>query len=82
MVIQDIEDAEPGISIIDSTTTPNTTYFGRAHSGTSRAAAIWQVSKMFTNADGDTETAWADGDTKFDNVWANRASLVYVGSTA
>ena len=82
MVIQDIEDAEPGISIIDSTTTAGTTYFGRAHSGTSRAAAIWQVSKMFTNADGDTETAWADGDSKFDNVWADRASLAYVGSAA
>lgn len=82
MITQDIEDAESGISIVDTTTTAGVTYFGRAHSGTSRGAAIWQVRKLFSNADGDDEIAWADGDVEFDNVWADRASLNYVGSTA
>lgn len=82
MITLDIEDAEPGISITDSTTTAGVTYFGRAHTGTSRSAAIWQVRKLFANADGDQEMAWADGDVEFDNVWADRASLAYVGSTA
>lgn len=78
----DFEDIDPGISIIDETTTPGTTYMGRADAGTSRSAAIWQIRKYFTNADGDTELAWADGNAEFDNVWANRASLTYLGSTA
>lgn len=82
MITLDIEDAEPGISITDSTTTPGVTYLGRAVSGTSKSAAIWQVRKIFSNADGNDEMAWADGDTEFDNVWANRDSLNYVGSTA
>lgn len=81
MVTIDIEDAEKGISITDTTTTPGTTYLGRAHTGTSRSAAIWQVRKIFTNADGDLELAWADGNTDFDNIWVNRASLTYEGST-
>ena len=78
----DFEDIDPGISITDTTTTPGTTYLGRADAGTSRSAAIWQIRKYFTNVDGDTELAWADGDAEADNVWADRASLVYVGSTA
>lgn len=82
MITIDIEDAEPGITITDTTTTPGVTYVGRAFNGTSRSAAIWQVYKFFSNDDGDTERAWADGDVEFDNVWANRASLAYVGSTA
>ncbi|KVW99508.1 hypothetical protein [Thiobacillus denitrificans] len=82
MITIDIEDAEAGINIIDSTTTAGTTYFGRAHTGTSRSAAIWSVRKRFTNANGNDEFAWADGNPFFDNVWANRASLNYLGSTA
>lgn len=78
----DIEDADPGISIIDTTTTANTTYMGRATAGTSRAAAIWQVRKYFNNANGNTELAWADGNADYDNVWANRATLTYLVSTA
>lgn len=82
MVTIDIEDAEPGISITDTTTTPGVTYLGRAHTGTSRAAAIWQVRKIFSNADGNQEMAWADGDCAFDNVWDDRATLTYGVSTA
>lgn len=82
MITADFEDADPGISIIDTTTTPGVTYMGRADGGTSRSAAIWQVRKYFTNADGDMELAWADGDALSDNVWADRATLTYLGSTA
>jgi len=81
MITVDFEDIDPGIGITDTTTTPGTTYMGRADAGTSRSAAIWQVRKYFTNANGNTELAWADGNADFDNVWANRATLSYVGST-
>lgn len=56
------------------------TYYGRCLCGSSRASAdaIWQVQRRKTDG---TESTWADGDTKFDNIWANRASLTYPVAT-
>jgi len=54
------------------------TYIGLALPGTSETAASWRISRMFAPADGSVSVAWADGDGEFDNVWANRESLVYL----
>lgn len=79
----DHEDAEACVSIIDTTTTASVTYFGLTKTiPASKAAAIWQVRKQFTNSDGDSEIAWADGTPNYDNIWDNRASLTYAGSVA
>lgn len=53
------------------------TYVGKAEVGESAANAVWQIFKVTTSG---TETiiTYADGDTSFNNVWANRASLTYV----
>lgn len=83
MITVDHTDAEACVEIIDSTTTAGVTYFGVCKTSPySRGAATWQVKKQFTNADGDTEFSFADGNANFDNVWANRASLTYGDSTA
>ena len=83
MIVTDHTDAEACVEIIDSTTTASTTYFGVCKSSPySKAAATWQVKKQYTNSDGDTEFAFADGNALFDNVWANRASLTYGVATA
>lgn len=50
------------------------TYIGEAEPGASTASAVWRV-KRLTNAN--NTILWADGDTSFDNIWDNRASLSY-----
>lgn len=52
------------------------TYIGKAVAGSSGASAIWQVSKMLVTGSV-TEILFADGNTNFDNIWNNRASLSY-----
>lgn len=50
------------------------TYIGYAEPGTLTDAATWKIKRM-TNASG--VVVWADGNSRFDNVWDDRASLVY-----
>lgn len=52
------------------------TYIGRAVPGSNPASAVWQIKKVSVSG-AVTTIAWADGDTKYDNVWANRATLTY-----
>lgn len=52
------------------------TYIGKAVAGTSNSSANWQIYRLTTS--GSTSTIeWADGNTNFDNIWNNRASLSY-----
>ena len=57
---------------IDEVTTY--TYVGYSNPGTSEASASWRIKRM-TNATGNI--LWADGNSNFDNVWANRLALTY-----
>lgn len=50
------------------------TYIGEATAGTATSAASWRI-KRLTNAD--NTIIWADGNTNFDNIYDNRASLSY-----
>lgn len=49
-------------------------YLGVALPGTATSSANWRIIRE-TNATGDT--AFADGDSNFDNIWNNRNSLSY-----
>jgi hypothetical protein len=51
------------------------TYVGKALPGTATASALWQVQKIDTS--GDLTITWADGNADFDNVWNDRATLIY-----
>lgn len=64
--------------IIDTTTTANTVYFGFAPVGSSAStsSAIWRIMRMVESS-GVYTFSFADGDTNFNNVWNNRASLSY-----
>lgn len=61
---------------LDDTSTANVIYIGYAPVASSEASAVWQI-KRLNVATGLTIT-WADGNAKFDNVWSNRTSLVYI----
>lgn len=50
-------------------------YYGWALPGIAESAAEWRIARWtVANVSG---LLWADGNTDFDNVWADRASLTY-----
>ena len=60
---------------MDDTTTADTIYIGKAAPGTATSAALWQIHRH--NTASGIVTTWADSNGKYDNIWDNRASLVY-----
>lgn len=52
-------------------------YLGEANPGTATSAASWRIKKLVFDASGDITVTYADGNSSFDNVWDNRASLSY-----
>lgn len=54
----------------------STTYFGFASPGSANASAVWRIKRMSVSGNV-TTIEFADGNTNFDNVWNNRASLSY-----
>lgn len=63
------------MSETDNSTTVGKTYVGYAPSGSLDSQAVWQIMRIDTSAGDKVE--YADGNTLFDNVWDNRASLNY-----
>lgn len=57
----------------------NTTlaYLGLAAPGTATSAALWLIQKLDLGPGSSLAISFADGNAEFDNVWDNRASLVY-----
>ena len=51
------------------------TYIGTANPGTATSAASWQIKKI--DSTNPTSILFADGDSSFNNVWNDRASLSY-----
>lgn len=60
---------------LDDTTTANVTYIGKAAIGSATSAAVWQIYKL-DETTGMIKT-WAGGTDAFDQVWDDRASLIY-----
>jgi hypothetical protein len=52
------------------------TYFGFAGIGALDSHPVWQI-KRLTESGGLLSLQWADGNSEFDNVWDDRASLNY-----
>lgn len=52
-------------------------YVGKAACGTGDSDPHWQILRFTFETDGGFSVMWADGDDKFDNVWANRTGLSY-----
>lgn len=82
----DILDDPLNVSVVSGGSTSNyaivldeasatVTYVGKATTGSSTGAAVWQVQKLDSTSG--LVITWADGDALFNNVWDNRASLTY-----
>lgn len=52
------------------------TYIGKASTSALTSNAVWQIMKMEISGSITTIT-YADGDSEFNNIWDNRASLSY-----
>jgi hypothetical protein len=52
-------------------------YVGDAPEGSSESAAVWRIYRITNSGTASLAKEWADGNSNFDNVWANRASLSY-----
>lgn len=71
-----IPEPNPNYAVrIDTTTTASTVYIGKAKVGSSDADAVWQIAKLDTST-GLSKT-WADGNTHFDNIWNDIATITY-----
>lgn len=52
-------------------------YLGDAAVGSSISTASWRIQKLEFGVTGSVTITFADGNTNFDNIWNNRASLSY-----
>jgi hypothetical protein len=66
----------PNLILIVDQVSASTIYIGQAIPGSEIASSVWQIQKI-TVSGVLTSTLFADGNTRYDNVWANRASLNY-----
>lgn len=52
-------------------------YLGDAAVGSVTSTASWRIQKLEFGVTGSVTITFADGNTNFDNIWNNRASLSY-----
>lgn len=63
---------------VETDSSGNKIYFGRAEPGKATSAPYWSIMKCTYDATNTlTSALWADGNSAFDNVWDNRANLSY-----
>lgn len=60
-----------------TSTATGTTYEGFALPGSDTASPVWKIKRTVVTG-GDTVVTYADGDTQFDNIWDDRATLTYL----
>ena len=55
----------------------NPIYVGETEPGSGKGEAKWKIMKIGYSGDNPSDIQYADGDTKYDNIWDNRGSLNY-----
>lgn len=54
------------------------TYYGEAPAGSFENSAVWLIKRMTIVGSNVISIKYADGNSNFDNIWANRYSLTYI----
>lgn len=73
---QALDIASVDLSIIIDEASATITYIGKAPVGSLASDAVWKIMKIDESSG--TVITYADGNSNFDNVWNNRASLTYI----
>lgn len=55
---------------------PSNVYVGEAAAAVTGVSPFWRIQKVVVSG-ASVSVLWADGNEEFDNVWDDRASLVY-----
>lgn len=55
----------------------NELYKGEAVVGSLVTTSVWRIRKIVISNDGDVSEIWADGNSNYDNSWANRLTYSY-----
>jgi len=71
-----VETRSKGLATQIDQATANLMYVGEAAPGSAASSAVWRIKRMSQSGD-QTTIEWADGDSGFNNIWNNRASLSY-----
>ena len=66
----------PGTLITDVVSS-SIMYIGKAACGASTSQAVWQILKLTTDTNGGITVSYANGNSLYNNIWVNRASLTY-----
>jgi len=66
-------DLSTRLDVVSSTIT----YVGKAQPGTATAAALWKITRLTSNAEGDLTLEYANGAAVYNQIWDNRAALSY-----
>jgi hypothetical protein len=74
----DVESLERQTSIRIDYSGISPIFIGEAPPGSSTSAPVWRIRQIvYVPGPNPSQIIWADGDTNFDNIWDNRASLSY-----
>lgn len=60
---------------VDTSTTVGTVYVGQAAMGSATSSPVWQI--FAVNTSGPITVKWANGNSKYGNIFDNRASISY-----
>lgn len=71
----DAAGAGPQVTNIDDTSDPLNIYIGTAPTGSSNADPVWRIKRIGSVPY--TIIQWAEGNMAYDNIWDDRAALVY-----
>lgn len=52
-------------------------YVGDAPEGTSDSSPVWRIYRLTNSGTNSLIKEWADGNSQYDNVWADRTTLNY-----
>ena len=74
-IIQTTTQSPKRVTAIDEAS-GNLTYIGFAKLGSATSSAVWQIFRV-QKTGSTTLIQYADGDTRYNNIWDDRASLTY-----
>lgn len=75
--MRSVSNSDVLIQMLSYTSSGLPEYIGLAIPGTATSSASWQIKKLTYSGNNVISILFADGDTKFDNIWDDKGDLDY-----